>query len=302
MHASTHSTVSLICPACGAPEARSFPASRKTGRVVAGCKACGCHWLTNPPSAAAILDHSIAFERAIYESFVNAKRADRLDRDYRSTLRRIDEMIGSGGRALFDVGAGAGEFLFLARQYGFEPYGNEFAPGAIEMARERTGIDLHVGDLATIDGTDLYDAVTMWCVLAHVSEPDDLLRNVLRVLKPGGILFVQTPRWSAMDAAALGAARASGGRLVRLLDRRISDQHMTLHSRRGLAAQATRLGFEVVEVHPRARYSLNTQEYLRSLGMPARARRGAARALDLVVDRDLVFRNVLDLYARKPPT
>lgn len=290
---------SLACPACASTTVRTYPTSHKTGRIVAGCKACGTRWLTNPPAAEQILDN-YAYDRDIYESYVNAKREASLDRDYRSALSHIGELIESGGRALFDVGAGAGEFLTLAREAGFDPDGNELAPGAVEMTKELTGIDLHVGELDSIEGADLYDAVTMWCVLAHVAEPDELLRQALRLLKPGGILFLQTPRWSAMDTMGLTAARSSGGRLVRLLDRRVSDHHLTLHSRRGLTAHATRLGFEVVEVHPRARYSLQTHHYLKSLGMPDAASRTASRALDVAVDRDLFFRNVLDLYARKP--
>ncbi|MFL6088982.1 MAG: class I SAM-dependent methyltransferase [Aeromicrobium sp.] len=291
--------MSLTCPACTSRSVHAYPASQKTGRVVAGCDACGTRWLTNPPAAERILGN-YDFDREIYASYVDAKREQSLDRDYRSALQRIDELIESGGRALFDLGAGAGEFLMLAREFGFEPYGNELAPGAVEMARDDAGIELHVGELDTIAGENLYDAVTMWCVLAHVVDPDDLLRQSLRILKPGGILFLQTPRWSAMDRAALAAARSSRGRFVRLLDRRVSDMHMTLYSSDGLAARARRNGFEVVEIHPRARYSLKTHEYLRSLGVPAGASEKMARPLDVAVDRDLIFRNVLDLYARKP--
>lgn len=291
--------MTITCPACLSTAAHTYPVSQKTGRIVGGCPACDCHWLTNPPPAEQILA-SYDFSREVYESYVNAKRQESLDQAYLATLAHLNETIQSGGRALFDVGAGAGEFLSLARDHGFEPYGNEFAPGAIEMTKEFTGVDLHVGDMSTIEGSDLYDAVTMWCVLAHVRDPDDLLSQALRILKPGGVLFLQTPRWSAMDTAGLAAARVSKGKLVRLLDRRVSDQHMTLHSKRSLAAQVTRLGYEVVDIHPRARYSLKTHEYLKSLGVPAGARQATARALDAAVDRDLFFRNVLDLYARKP--
>ncbi len=291
----------LACPACAAGTVRSFPGSRQSGSVVAGCATCGCHWLTNPSPAAQILDN-YDYDRDVYESYVNAKRQETLHASYQATLDHLGQLIESGGRSLFDVGAGAGEFLQLARQEGFEPYGNEFAPGAIEMTKELTGIDLHVGDLATIEGSNLYDSVTMWCVLAHVRDPDDLMAHVLRVLKPGGVLFLQTPRWSAMDTAGLAAVRVSNGRWARLLDRRVSDFHMVLNSRRGLEAQAARLGFDVVEVMARARYSLNTDEYLRSLGLPERVRCSTARLIDVAVDRDLFFRNVLDLYARKPHT
>ncbi len=299
MPAPNGASTSLACPACESTDVCAYPASRNTGRVVAGCDECGTRWLANPPAAEQIVGN-YDYDRNFYETYVNAKRADSLDRDHRSALHRINELVESGGQALFDLGAGAGEFLILAREFGYEPHGNELAAGAIEMARDNAGIELHVGELDTIDGENLYDAVTMWCVLAHVVDPDDLLRHALRILKPGGVLFLQTPRWSAMDRTALRAARSSRGRLTRVLDRRVNDMHMTLYSSRGLSARASRLGFEVVEVHPRVRYSLKTHEYLRSLGMPARPSRTVARALDVAVDRDLFFRNVLDLYARKP--
>lgn len=299
MTASAVATLAPTCPACGSRDTSRYPPSRTTGRSVGGCSSCGCHWLINPRATSEVVA-AHDFDRTVYESYVAGKRDSRLAHDYLSTLRRLDALIESGGRALFDVGAGAGEFLDLARSEGFEPHGNELPLSAVELARERTGIELHVGDLATLEGENMYDAATMWCVLAHVTEPDELLRNVLRILKPGGILFLQTPRWSAMDTIALGAARASRGRLVRVLDRRVNDYHMVLNSQAGLAAQSRRIGFEVVDVAARARYSIQTHHYLNQLGMPPRASKQVAKALDIAVDRDLFFRNVLDLYARKP--
>ena len=297
MHART--TDAQECPACRATQTRSFPASRASGRIVAACDECGCHWLMNPPSAREILE-SHTWDRGDYEQFVGVKRIDSLSKDYVSTLRHLDELIESGGRDLFDVGAGAGEFLYEARRAGFEASGNEVAPGAIEMAKELRGIHVHGGELATVEGADLFDAVTMWCVIAHTADPDGLLRETLRVLKPGGMLFLRTPRWSAMDTVALWAASATDGRLARVIDQRVTDGHMTLNSRRGLTAQAGRLGFEVVEVHRRARYGVETREYLNRMGMSARVSAIAARPVDVAVERGLFFRNVLDLYARKP--
>ena len=289
----------LACPACTSSRVRAASPSRRTGSIVASCSSCGCHWLSNPAPADQIAENN-DFDRVAYESFVRAKRHSTLTSAYEAALDRLAESIQSGGKALFDVGAGAGEFLDLAREHDFEPHGNELAPGAIEMAKELTGIDLHAGDLTTIDGSNLYDAVTMWCVLAHVADPDELLSQMFRVLKPGGVLFLQTPRWSAMDTAGLTAARATRGRVTRVLDRRVNGSHMVLNSRRGLTTQATRAGFEVIDVRPIARYSLQTDSYLRSLGIPERIAQKAARGLDVAVDRNLFFRNVLDLYARKP--
>lgn len=287
------------CPACSGVDVRTSVASRKTGRVVATCRSCGCHWLANPAPHDEIVE-SYDFDREHYAAWVAAKRHDTLVDVYASTLDRLASLIESGDRQLFDVGAGAGEFLAMARDRGFAPHGNELAPGAIELARDLNGVELHHGDLASIDGENLYDAVTMWCVLAHVSDPDALLRDVLRILKPGGVLFLQTPRWSAMDTMGHAAARLSRGRWTRVLDRRVTDAHMVLTSADGLRDQAGRAGFDVVDVTAISRYSMKTTAYLESLGVPDRASRAAAAPLDLAVDRNLFFRNIVDLYARKP--
>ncbi|MDN5746010.1 MAG: class I SAM-dependent methyltransferase [Nocardioidaceae bacterium] len=299
MSGTAATATSPVCPACGAARPRLGPTSRQTGSVVAACTRCGCHWLTNPSPADQIAEHYES-DREAYAAWADAKRQGTLESAYVAALDRLEELIRSPGRTLFDVGAGAGEFLDVARARGFEPQGNELSPGAAEMTKERTGIDLYLGDLSVVEGSDLFDAVTMWCVLAHVHEPDDLLEHAFRLLKPGGVLYLQTPRWSAMDTAGLAAARISGGRATRVLDRRVNDAHMVLNSSKGLTAQARRAGFEVVEARPLARYSMKTEAYLRSLGLPERAGRAAARGLDLAVDRNLFFRNILDLYARKP--
>lgn len=290
----------LVCPACDSTKVRTAPPSRKSGFVVATCSQCRTHWLANPKPAEETVDFYDEFDRAGYEGFARIKRYETLDPAYEGTLDRISQLIQSGGNDLFDIGAGAGEFLQRARNRGFEPHGNELAPGAIELTKELTGIELHAGDLASIEGSNLYDAVTLWCVLAHVTDPDALLADILRVLKPGGVLFLQTPRWSAMDTAGIAAARVTRGRASRVLDRRVNGSHMVLYSKRGLAAEATRVGFEIIEVSPLARYSLKTPAYLQSLGIPERAAKAAGRGLDVAVDRNLFFRNILDLYARKP--
>lgn len=288
------------CPVCGGA-LRVYPASRATGRVVGGCTSCGTHTLVNPPDASHV-SALYEFDRTTYEAWTGSKRQETLDRAYEDTLQRISKLKLSGGRELFDVGAGAGDFLLAARHHGFTPHGNEIATGAIQLTKERVGIDLVHGDLSDAEGMDMFDAVTMWCVLAHVREPDTLLAEAFRILKPGGVLFLQTPRWSAMDTVAAVAARVTAGRAARILDRRVSAFHMTLVSSQGMTAQARRNGFEVVEINERARYSLRTRHYLTSLGLPQRLSARAAQVLDVAVDRDLCFRNVLDLYARKPLT
>ena len=291
----------MVCESCHAPGVHVYPRSRRSGRIIVRCRTCDLRFLSNPDGAQSIGDFYDSFDRELFTIYADAKRTTLIDSTWRSTLDRLSNALGgTAGRSLLDVGSGDGQFLNLARSTGFEVAGNELAPGAVEMTKEVYDIDLHLGDLSTIDGSDQFDAVTMWCVLAHVSDPQALLANCLRLLKPGGVLFMQTPRWSAMDAAALAASRVTGGRMSRVIDRRLSDTHMRLHSKRSMRRALQTVGFETVTTESRARYSFETTHYLASLGVPERARKSISSSIDRFLDRDMFFRNVLDVYARKP--
>lgn len=61
---------------------------------------------------------------------------------------------------------------------------------------ERFGLDKLLGDEITdkIDFANTYfDYVTMLAVIEHISDPGPLLKEITRVLKPGGKLIITTP-------------------------------------------------------------------------------------------------------------
>lgn len=287
------------CQACGSARTRTHAPSRTSGNCVVRCRDCGYSTLLNPPEDDSIVAQ-YDLDESDYNAFIAGKRQVMLDVVYVETLNRVRQLQESTGADLFDVGAGGGEFLDIARAEGFKPYGNELSAGAVQIAQERHGIRLEHADLSGIEGENRYDAMTMWCVLAHVPNPRRLLADAYRLLAPGGVLFLQTPRWSAMDTAALTASRISRGRYARVLDRRIHSAHLRLHSVSSIREDVAHGGFDVVEVRPRARYTLQTKHYLVSLGLPESASARLARLIDQAVDRDLFFRNILDVFARKP--
>lgn len=272
-------------------------ASLNVGR----CASCGLVSLVAKPSPEEML--ALYASTSEYEQYVLAARSDALDRRYAVALDRLSSLLAGrpGAQVLFDVGAGAGAFLERATGRGFEVAGNEVSAPAIQLCYDRLGVGLSDQVLEDVPGRDCFDAVTMWCVLAHVRDPRSVLAAALRLLKPGGVLYFHTPRWCAIDNAGLGLARLSRGRLSHITQRRIGPAHMRLYSRSNLARLVTSVGFEVIDLRPKAAYSLRTEAYLRSLNVPRAARRPVARGLDLLIDQDLAPRNVLDAYLRKPP-
>ena len=174
-----------------------------------------------------------------------------------------------------------------------------YIPGAARLASKRYGLDLAVGDLADLELEPIHDALTMWCVMVHTEDVDQTLANCNALLKPGGTLFLQTPHWTAADALALAALRLSGGRLNRIVDRRVAWHHWQLHTRKSIKVLLERHGFEVFDVRPQGRYSLSSALYLQSLGVPESIATRSSRAVDLAIKYGPVPRIVLDVYARK---
>lgn len=97
------------------------------------------------------------------------------------------------GQRLLDIGCGNGDFLVSAREAGWQVSGVEPDPKAAAATRQR-GIDVTVGTVDLLEGVShCFDAITLSHVIEHVHEPKQLLQAVQRLLKPGGIVYIDTP-------------------------------------------------------------------------------------------------------------
>lgn len=107
------------------------------------------------------------------------------------------------GARLLDVGCGNGAFLQLAALAGWDVEGTDFDPGAVRTARA-AGIQVAHGGLELIRGmpAQTFDWITLSHVLEHVHEPLAWLRELQRILRPGGTLWLQTP-----NIASIGHVR-----------------------------------------------------------------------------------------------
>ncbi len=99
------------------------------------------------------------------------------------------------GKRILDAGCGSGfSTALLARR--LRPgrlVGFDLMPEQIERARARCpGAELRVGDITAIAEPDgSFDAVFVFGILHHVPEWREALREIHRVLAPGGVLLVE---------------------------------------------------------------------------------------------------------------
>ncbi len=104
--------------------------------------------------------------------------------------------IPNKGRML-DVGCGGGGVLKLAEECGWQAEGVDFDPDAVANAR-RKGLSVREGSLEDQHYPEnSFDLVLMSHVIEHVHDPLGTLREIHRVLRPGGTLAVTTPNASS---------------------------------------------------------------------------------------------------------
>lgn len=124
-------------------------------------------------------------------SYFTCSRDERLDLHQR-ILQGIERFSHGRGRFL-DVGCGRGELVHVAQRSGWDAAGVDISEAFVRYAREKYGIDARAGKLEEMRfPAESFDAVSMVSVLQCSHHPKELLQEINRILKKGGILFIET--------------------------------------------------------------------------------------------------------------
>lgn len=121
----------------------------------------------------------------------------------RYTLRRklgLVERFAPKGRIL-DFGCGTGEFLKQAQTKHWDTYGVEPAEKARNTARQQLP-NIHA-DVSSIQSQDL-QAITLWHVLEHVPELNEVLVQLKERLSATGTIFIAVPNVNSYDSRHYG--------------------------------------------------------------------------------------------------
>ena len=220
MSADTALETLVACPLCGEPGAAPLLTGRDLMHRLPGqfplmrCQGCGLRYQNPRPGPAAIA----AFYPDSYGSYASASAGLSARRGLAGALvrraqfgrvRRLERAVAalpSQPRRLLDIGCASGLFLEAAQRRGWAVAGVELNVRAAEAVSVRLGVPVFAGPFERARYPDAaFDAVTLWDVLEHLHDPLAALREVRRVLRPGGALFVRVPN------AASYVARLCGG-------------------------------------------------------------------------------------------
>jgi len=186
-----------------------------SGYNIVECINCGLKYL-NPSPVQTPYD---IYEEEYYTGSCNKKNTynvsgwDYFDSEHylaichrsQQTINVIEKFVHPG--KILDIGCGIGIFLAEARNRGWSAYGFDISEFAVNYAKETLGL----GNVKKMDVQDIdyqknsFDAITMFHVIEHVLYPKELIRRCYTLLKPGGILLLETPDISSRRAKIDGA-------------------------------------------------------------------------------------------------
>jgi SAM-dependent methyltransferase len=181
------------CPLCGGSSRRPFAATEEA--ALARCAACGMVYL-----------ESAAPETGSYdpEYYVSYGRRWKLKVARDRWRTRLLERFRAPGR-LLDMGCALGYFVAAARQRGWEAYGMDVAHTAAAGTAAH-GLPAVVGLLDRPPFAEAtFDAITLWHVIEHVPEPRPFVAAARRLLRPGGLLVVDTPNVAHLKPTLAGS-------------------------------------------------------------------------------------------------
>jgi len=147
---------------------------------------------------------------------------------------------------VLEVGCAHGSFVALMRQAGYQAEGLELSPWVVAFGQETFGIPVHVGPVESLDmPAASLDAIVLMDVLEHLPDPSATMRRCLQLLKPAGLLLVQTPCFR--EEVSYAALVESKDPFLGML---IPEEHIYLFSQRSVTELFRRIGAGHIAFEP----------------------------------------------------
>lgn len=185
----------MTCICCGQSMQRWEEAS------IYSCAACGYKAMISMPESN---PYESAF--ALTEKFILLD-ASAASRALSSIRLAMIQGAGFGIGKVVDIGCSVGSFLAVAKCHGYDVFGIDCSPWAIEECRKK-GI---AAVQASADGLNgelpSADCVTMFDVLEHVRDPLSLIRHVAKRIGPRGVIAISTPNADGVGRDEIAAWR-----------------------------------------------------------------------------------------------
>jgi 2-polyprenyl-3-methyl-5-hydroxy-6-metoxy-1,4-benzoquinol methylase len=164
------------------------------------------------------------------------------ERTFKRSIDQLHQFIQPPGK-LLDVGCYTGVFMKIANTEGWQTQGVELSSWAADIARKARVGNVFETPLEQLPvPEENFDLITLWDVIEHLTHPKDMLQNINRILKPGGIVAFST---HMVDSLA-----------VRIMGKRypfFMEMHLVHFSQETISRMLAEQGFQLLKIksHPR---------------------------------------------------
>ncbi len=214
--------------------------------------------------------------------------------DYVKVLPNLERIQATKG-TLLEIGCSTGLLLDEFRKAGWDAAGVEPDAWAYNLAKEKHDLSVtnaYFQEAGYAD--DTFDVVVMLHVIEHIPNPLKALKQLNKLIKPGGILVMETPRYDTIWFKFLK------GR-----ERSVIPGHLYYFTRKSLTEMASNAGFELIKLDSVGR-TLTLDRLCYSISKVSNSKK-ISKALTTLSDRlhlnkvrlHLNMHDMMRLYLRK---
>jgi len=206
-------------PVCACGSVNTKPVYAEFGLLIEVCRDCGIA-RTNPRLKQSAIQRF--YEESAQGRRVFPPRAGTVARGpfpwrdatvrYRGLSKRLRRIFpASPEPQLLEVGFGGGDFISQLHSAGFGVHGFDISETAVEKLRAKGMRATYAESLKDAAfPKDSFDMVVMWEVFEHIPDPVSFASEVFRILKPGGLWFLQVPNWRWINFKTRVTSRLPG--------------------------------------------------------------------------------------------
>jgi 2-polyprenyl-3-methyl-5-hydroxy-6-metoxy-1,4-benzoquinol methylase len=163
----------------------------KDGYSMFKCDSCGLVYMNPLPEQNFLSNKVYSFESGYQGNKIRDLSKAIPDKKTVDILCHLHKNKVSG--KLLDVGCSSGEFIYHAKQRGFDSYGVELNSRTADIGI-KNGLNIFKGLLNDAKFKDnFFDVIFLGDIIEHVLSPRDFVNECKRVLKKDGIIIISTP-------------------------------------------------------------------------------------------------------------
>jgi len=200
-----------LCPICGCGTKQMPEVFRVYGARYIYCEKCRHFFCMDIPTKKSLEDF-YANDKCYQSTYADKKTAQIRVRQVAMpkaewVVRQFARLYGRKPKAILDIGAGSGHFVYACKKLGIPAAGVELSKTGRIFCKENFNFELLNLDFA--QGWSVfrgYEIITFWGIIEHVPHPMNMLKAASMALKAKeGLIAVEVPRWHSFSTAVQGA-------------------------------------------------------------------------------------------------